>query len=284
MIPTYSVLSHLRTGSTVVGQAIALYLHNKFKSYNKEYQGEITNIYENLMYFDSNGRDSIVPKNTKPKNRYNKTYDIVNDQVVRIKDYNNLKILKKNTKEFYDEVNKRIECLNHNQKSNSKSVYKIQTDPFCKYFYSHIKHELNSHKFIFCKRNLKDQFISWTTARNTKIYHSLTKKIINVEKIIITRNELDSFKAQMERNIDIFKRLKNQIISILDYDDWVYNPIKIYDLLEWYDYSDFVNENELIENTYTKLKYNDSPKNYILNYDQMIQWMDNDPIFKFKFQ
>ena len=42
---TYSILSHLRTGSTVSGQTVALYLHNKFQNYNKEYQGELSLIH-----------------------------------------------------------------------------------------------------------------------------------------------------------------------------------------------------------------------------------------------
>ena len=51
MIPTYSVLAHLRNGSTIVSQVIALYLSKKYQ-YKREYQGEITNIYRHLMYYN----------------------------------------------------------------------------------------------------------------------------------------------------------------------------------------------------------------------------------------
>ena len=281
---TYSILSHLRTGSTVSGQTVALYLHNKFQNYNKEYQGEITNIYENLMYFDEKGKDCIVPHNTIPKNSYTKTYGIVNEQIQRIKDFDNLNILKKGTEEYINEIKQRIACLDFNQKAPKKSIFKLQTNTFCLTYKQYVQKELDTYKFIFCIRNLSDQFISWITTKHTRTYHNLTNEVVQVPRIHITRTDLDNFIAQSERTIDIFKYYRKQIICILEYEKWYDNPMQIYKILKWDDYKDYVNEKDLNQELFNKLRYSHKPKDYIINYNEVLKWLSNEPIFKYKFQ
>ena len=294
MIPTYSVLAHLRNGSTIVSQAIALYLNKKYcNQYKKEYQGEITNIYRHLMYYDEEGNDCIYDDfDTPPNGSYNKTYSIVYDQVVRVMDYNNLTILAQDSPEREQEVLKRITCMNYNQNAKLKCVYKIQTSAFADEFEQHIGNSIDKHKFIFCSRNFTDQFISWVTAKTTKIYHQLppdpknnelVDPTIQVPKINISDAMFNEFVRHTKNTIKIFKKYRKQIIKVIDYDSWQDNPINIYEQLEWDDYKEHVTSEELTNNLFKKLTYSTTPKKYIDNYNQVLEWINNEPTFRHKF-
>jgi len=287
MIPTYSVLAHLRNGSTIVSQAIALYLSKKYcNQYKREYQGEITNIYRHLMYYDEEGNDTIVDFDPPPNGSYNKTYSIIDDQVARVMDYNNLAILKQDTPEREQEVFKRIACMNHNQNAELKCVYKIQTSTFADEFNKHVGDAINEHKFIFCSRNFTDQFISWVTAKTTKIYHLLPRKtepIIEVPKISVSDTMFNEFVRHTKNTIKIFETYRKQIVKVIDYDSWQGSPTKIYEQLEWDDYKEYVTSDELNEHLFKKLIYSTTPNKYIENYNQVLEWIDNEPTFRHKF-
>jgi len=292
MIPTYSVLAHLRNGSTIVSQAIALYLSKKYSTqYKREYQGEITNIYKHLMYYDEEGNDCIYDHgdpvfDTPPNGSYNKTYKIIYDQVARVMDYNNLTILKQDTPERKQEILKRITCMDHNQNSELKCVYKIQTSTFVDEFEQHIGNAINKHSFIFCTRNFTDQFISWVTAKTTKIYHLLPRKtepIIEVPKISVSDTMFNEFVRHTKNTIKIFETYRKQIIKVIDYDSWQGSPTKIYVLLGWGDYKEYVTSDELNEHLFKKLIYSTTPNKYIENYNQVLEWIDNEPTFRHKF-
>ena len=307
MIPTYSVLAHLRHGSTIVSQAIALYLSKKYSTqYKREYQGEITNIYKHLMYYDEEGNDCIYDDfDTPPNGSYNKTYRIIYDQVARVMDYNNLAILKQDSPEREQEILKRITCMNHNQNAEVKCVYKIQTSTFADEFEQHIGNAINKHSFIFCTRNFTDQFISWVTAKTTKIYHrippriinpklakgkkvkpvevDLTEPIIEVPKINVSDTMFNEFVRHTKNTIKIFETYRKQIVKVIDYDSWQGSPTKIYEQLEWDDYKEHVTSDELNEHLLKKLIYSTTPKKYIENYNQVLEWIDNEPTFRHKF-
>ena len=285
MIPTYSVLAHLRNGSTIVSQVIALYLSKKYQ-YKREYQGEITNIYRHLMYYNKEGNDTIVDFDPPPNGSYNKTYSIIDDQVARVMDYNNLAILKQDSPEREQEVFKRIACMNHNQNAELKCVYKIQTSTFADEFDKHVGDAINEHKFIFCSRNFTDQFISWVTAKTTKIYHRLPRKtepIIEVPKISVSDTMFNEFVRHTKNTIKIFKKYRKQIIKVIDYDSWQGNPTKIYVLLGWGDYKEHVTNDELTNTLFKKLIYSEPPKKYIDNYNQVLEWINSEPTFQHKF-
>ena len=72
------------------------------------------------MYYNKEGNDTIVDFDPPPNGSYNKTYSIIDDQVARVMDYNNLAILKQDSPEREQEVFKRIACMNHNQNAELK--------------------------------------------------------------------------------------------------------------------------------------------------------------------
>ena len=93
----------------------------------------------------------------------------------------------------------------------------------------------------------------------------------------------NEFVRHKNNTIKKFKKYRKQIIKVIDYDSWQDNPIKIYEQLEWDDYKEHVTSEELTNNLFKKLTYSTTPKKYIDNYNQVLEWINNEPTFRHKF-
>lgn len=269
---TLSVLSYNRTGSTIVGQAVA-------SSLGLEYQAEITNIPDILMRYDENGKDVAVEYTENlPEGTYSKTYDIINDRVERSLNYNNPKPFIHGTPEYLLEVDKRSNLLRHNVKSSKKSIFKIQTQKFVEHFNDFKL--LDDYSFIFCTRkDLVTQVLSYLTAINTKVFHVVKDtKTLEVKPFKIKKDKFDYIVRGLNNTHLMFEHYKmlGQISNIIFYEDWQNDPNKIFDILGL---------DRVPTDFWNKIKYNvNNFEEAIINIDEVKEWISNEPAFDYTYK
>jgi len=269
---TYSILSYNRTGSTVVGQVLAAY-------FEKEYQAEITNIPDLLMRYDSYGKSYTVDyQKPLPKGTFNKTYDVVNGQVVKTLLYDNPKPFVYGSEIFFNEVEKRKNLIRHNSRSASKSIFKIQCHKYLDLFNDlEVLHDYN---FLFCtRRDLKEQILSYLVAMETKLFHiGYNDQIVDTKCIDINKDKFNYCVKGLKATRKMFEYFKdrNQIDKIIYYEDWQDDTNKILPLLGL--------KHKPVE-TFKKIKYTVGSKhNLVNNLQEVYDWMDNEPEFNYTYR
>ena len=269
---TYSILSYNRTGSTVVGQCLAGY-------FGKEYQAEITNIPSVLMRYDETGKDVNVPfTDNLPEGTYVKTYDIIDNEVKRIFNYDNPKPFEIGTYSHKQEVDKRKTLLRFNKDSKNKSIFKIQPQTYMTHFRD--LEFLEDYSFIFCARkDIKEQILSYLAAIETKIFHiGYDDQIVNVPQITISRKNFEYCLEGLIITNKLFEYFKdkNQIEKIIFYEDWEDDQNKILPLLGL--------ENKQV-NTFKKIRYSVGSKhNLVNNLEEVYDWMNNAEQFNYTYR
>ena len=268
---TYSILSYNRTGSTIVGQCLASY-------FGLEYQAEITNIADVLMRYDETGKDvNVFYKTPLPQGTYAKTYDICNNRVERILNYNNPKPFIIDSKEYQEEVSKRIQLLKYNKNSKYKSIFKIQPQKYVLHFKD--PKILDGYNFIFCaRRDIKKQIISYLIAMETKIFHiGYIDQTLDISPITVTKKRFDHCLEGLKQTNQLFEYYKenNQIEKIIYYEDWEDDVNKILPLLGFEHTS---------AKTFKKIKYTVGSKfKLVKNLEEVYDWMNNEPEFNYTY-
>ena len=269
---TYSILSYNRTGSTVVGQMLAGY-------FGKEYQAEITNMSTVLMRYDETGKDVNVPfKNNLPKGTYVKTYDIIDNEIKRIFNYNNPKPFIIGSYDYKQEVDKRKKLLQFNKNSNNKSIFKIQPQTYMINFRD--LEYLEDYSFIFCaRRDLKEQILSYLIAMQTKIFHiGYDDQVIDAPNITISHKNFEYCLEGLiiTRNLFEYFKEKKQIDKIIFYEDWEDDTNKILPLLGF---------KNTPTKTFKKIKYTVGEKHKLVNnLQEVYDWMDNEEEFNYTYK
>ena len=264
---TFAILSYNRTGSTVVGQALAQVLDLKEPRSGEKYCGEITNIAEVLMRFDENGRDVNVPyKLPLPEGTYVKTYDQIDGFVQRRKMYDNPKPFEMGSERYLQEVKKRSQLLRQNVANKHKSLFKIQTKTFVKYFKD--TDLLDGYSFIFCaRRDIREQILSNLVSKNTHIMHiGFEDQTVDVPTFDVKRNDYDDYVQALKDTNRLFEhyRERGQIQNVIHYEDWQHDVNHILPLLGF--------EPQPIH-TYKKIRYKQGHKGTLVNnLEEVYEW------------
>ena len=268
----YSILSYNRTGSTVVGQMLAGY-------FGKEYQAEITNMSTVLMRYDETGKDVNVPfSDNLPDGTYVKTYDVIDEEVKRIFNYNNPKPFEIGTYEYKQEVEKRKRLLEYNKNSDNKSIFKIQPQTYLTHFRD--LEFLEDYDFIFCaRRDIREQILSYLIAMKTKIFHiGFNNQVVDVPRITINRKNFEYCLEGLIITNKLFKYFKGrkQIDQIIFYEDWEDDTNKILPLLGF---------KNTPTKTFKKIKYTVGEKHKLVNnLQEVYDWIDNEEEFNYTYK
>lgn len=268
---TFAILSYNRTGSTVVGQCLA-------QAHGKDYIGEITNISENLMRYDENGKDVNVPyKLPLPNGTYVKTYDQIDGSVQRTFILNDPKPFEIGSERYFAEVKKRSQLLRQNVINQNKSFFKIQTRTFVQYFDD--TSLLDGYSFIFCaRRDIKEQILSNLVSKNTHIMHiGFEDQTIDVPTFDVKRKHYDYYVQALKDTNRLFEhyRQRGQIQNVIHYEDWQHDVGQILPLLGF--------EPQPVD-TYKKIKYSQGHQsNLVNNLEQVYEWMADDDIFDYEY-
>ena len=268
---TFAILSYNRTGSTVVGQALAQVLDLKEPRSGGKYCGEITNIAEWLMLEDKEGKQiNVEYKPPLPKGTYVKTYDQIDGFVQRTRIYDDPKPFEIGSERYLAEVKKRSQLLRKNVENTHKSLFKIQTRTFVQYFND--TSLLDGYSFIFCaRRDAREQILSNLVTKYTHVMH------IGYDDITLDLPSFDLWYWHYRYFVQAFKdtirlfehfRSRGQIRNLIFYEDWQHDVEQILPLLGF--------DKQPVK-TFKKIKYKQGHKrNLVNNLDEVYEWFEED--------
>lgn len=182
-----AILGLSRSGTTIVGQTLAIDLHKRFSNVYPHYQGELSHVF--LDYFFINEDQKVKEYQ---EGAYIKSYRIKDNYLQKQKIYKNITLDEEAAKV---EMNLRMDLLNQMIDSKFKTIIKIHPySIWCDFQYPYVIDTLSKLNYIHVKRNNKlEHFLSLVISLETGIYHTNNPNEIIATDIEVTKYHMIQF-------------------------------------------------------------------------------------------